>query len=103
VVGDGHIAAGGIGETEDQADGRGLAGAIGAEEPEDIASTDREIETVDGTELLEILGEPVGGEDDAGLPARIQRGRREVSCCVTTVTKSTVSRVPCREALRNHT
>ena len=51
------------------ADGRGLAGAVGAQEAEDLALLDVERDAVDGREVAEALGEAV----------ELDRGRHGVS------------------------
>ncbi len=50
----------------EHADGRGLAAAVRAEEPEDLASGDVEVDAVHGGEVAETLGEAAHGDGDVG-------------------------------------
>ncbi|GAA4557569.1 hypothetical protein GCM10010309_70060 [Streptomyces violaceochromogenes] len=46
----------------DAADGGGLAGAVGPEQPEDLALPDGEVESVHGVVVAEGVGEPGAGD-----------------------------------------
>src|SRR5258708_27002 len=46
-----------LGETCDQCQGRGLSGTVGAEEAEDLAGTDREVDAGDGEDVRELLAQ----------------------------------------------
>ena len=61
------VAAGRVDEADDHADGRRLAGPVGAEEAEDVAAAHGEAEVVDGERVAEALGEVVRGEHDRRL------------------------------------
>ena len=52
---DPRLAAGRLGQPEQHEDGRGLAGAVLAEQPEDLARPDLEVELVDGDERVVAL------------------------------------------------
>ena len=67
------IAGGGIDQTEDHADGGGLAGAVRSEKAEDVAAAHAEVKVVDRPQAAEVLGELVGGEDDGTVGARLVR------------------------------
>ena len=69
----GKPAAGGLENIKNHPDGRGLAGAIGAEEAADGASGKRETQVIDGFERAEELGDV--GEVEDGL----RRGRRRLA------------------------
>jgi len=56
---DAHIACGAAVEAEEDADSRGLAGSVGAEEAVDCTGLDDEVEPVDGAEPAERLNEPM--------------------------------------------
>ena len=49
-----------LGQAEEHQDGRRLAGAVLAEQPEDLAGVDLEVEVVDGDEVAVALGQPAG-------------------------------------------
>ena len=53
-----------------------LAGAVGAEQAEDLAAADAEGDPVGGGEVAEPLGQPVGLDDGARRLAAAARGRR---------------------------
>ena len=61
-------------DVEQQTDRRRLARPVRAEEPEDFAGHDLEIEAVDGDEAVEALGQASGGDD--GLNAQGSSSRR---------------------------
>src|SRR5664280_1826280 len=67
MVQDLGIPAGRVDETHDHADGRRLAGAVGPQEPEDIAFADREVEPVNRRHALEAFGESVSRQHDGLL------------------------------------
>ncbi len=67
-----RVAAGGVDEPEDHADGGGLAAAVGAEEPEHVALADGDAQVVDGAQLLEVFGQPVGGQHHRAAFAVVQ-------------------------------
>ena len=48
-------------------EGRGLAGAVGAEHAEDLAATDLEVDPVDRPEVAERLDEPGGRDGQVGV------------------------------------
>ena len=60
-------AAGRVDEAADHADGGRLAGAVGAEEAEDVAAPDREAEVIYGKSVAKALGELMRGEHDRRL------------------------------------
>ena len=49
----------------DHADGRGLAGAVRAEEADDLAAVDREVDMVDHGPAAEALGQALDVDDRA--------------------------------------
>src|SRR5262249_27624774 len=57
-------AGGNLGEPEQHEDGRGLAGAVRAEQTEDLAAPHRERHVVDGARAVVALGEPLRVDDD---------------------------------------
>ena len=58
----------GLREPEDHVDGRGLAGAVGAEEGDDLALLEGQVDAADGVDGAEVLGDP--GDLDGGHGAR---------------------------------
>ncbi|OPZ23512.1 MAG: hypothetical protein BWZ02_03186 [Lentisphaerae bacterium ADurb.BinA184] len=66
---DDELAARGVEQAEEELDGGGFAGAVGAEQAEDLAAGDREVYAVDGArfgaapEVAEHLGEAAGLDD----------------------------------------
>ena len=54
----------GLREAEDHVDGGGLAGAVGAEEGDDLALLEGEVDAADGVDGAEVLGDP--GDLDGG-------------------------------------
>src|SRR4029077_13021561 len=58
-----HLAAGNVGQAEQHQDGRGLAGAVGAEETENLPATDGERDVVARDRLAVGLGEAAGLDD----------------------------------------
>ena len=48
------------GQAHHHVEGRGLAGAVGAQEPVDRSVGDREVDAVDGTYVAEVLDEALG-------------------------------------------
>ena len=70
------VAAGRVDEPDDHADGRRLAGAVGAEKAEHVAAAHGEVEVVDGQRVAEALGQAVGGEHDGRGAAVGGAGRR---------------------------
>src|SRR5215204_1687030 len=70
-------AAGGWGDQAEQgAQGGGLAGSVGAEEPDHGALVDLEAEVVDGDDRSEALGESLDGDDSHSLLLRPRRPAR---------------------------
>ena len=61
------VAAGRRDEAEHRADGRGLAGAVGAEEAEDASTAHFDVERIDGGALAVALRQPDGAQHDLGL------------------------------------
>ena len=61
------VTAGGPDQPEQDADGGGLARAVGAEEAMDLARTHREVEAVEGADLPEGLGEVLDADDGGGV------------------------------------
>ena len=59
-------AGGGFENAEDHVDGGGLAGAVGAEESEDLAGADLEGEVVDGVDGAVLLAQMRDGKDGGG-------------------------------------
>ena len=78
---DADDAPGRLGEPEQHQHGRRLAGAVGPEQPEDLAGADRQVERVDRGEVAVLLGQPPGDDDrvlgDLGqdLGDRVRRRR----------------------------
>ena len=73
----------GVGGVQAQQDPheRGLARAVLAEEPVDLAPLDRQVDSVAGDDVAEAFGDPVefergGGGGRTGLPRRRRPGRR---------------------------
>ena len=73
-----RVAAGGVDEAEDHADGGGLAAAVGAEEAEHVAPADGDVQVVDGAQPLEVFGQPVSGQHHRPAFAALQALRRGV-------------------------
>ncbi len=71
----------GVGQPEEHVDRRGLTGAVGAEERDDLALADREVDAVDGADAAERLDEGVGGygEEFRCRGGRVPRGVVHVS------------------------
>ncbi len=67
------LAVGRLGEAEQHEDGRGLAGPVLAEEPEDLARVDREVEVVDRGQRPVLLRQPPRPDDRGGT---VRGGRR---------------------------
>jgi hypothetical protein len=63
------LAAGRLGQPEQHQDRRRLTGAVLAEQPEDLARLDLEVEPVDGDELAVVLGEVASPDRDELAPA----------------------------------
>ena len=59
-------AGGGLGEPEHHVDGGGLAGPVGAEEGDDLALLELEVDAAHGVHGPEVLGDP--GQADGGEP-----------------------------------
>ena len=57
-----NAAGGGCEQAGKHLDGGGLACAVGAEEPEELAGRDAEIDVLHGNEIAEAAGEPGGGD-----------------------------------------
>src|SRR5262249_30354101 len=66
VAVDGGVAAGGAKEAEEEAEGGGLAGAVGAEQTNDLARGDVEGEVVQGGERAVLLRQVLGVQEHAG-------------------------------------
>ena len=71
----------------EHADGRGLAGAVRAEQPEDLAPVHGQVERLDGAHLAAAAVEDLGERDRAddavvavGSRARLRRAARRSSC-----------------------
>src|SRR5690606_27634868 len=56
-------------EAGDQVERRGLAGAVGTDEPEDLAGSDREAEVADGLQAPEALAEALDLQQGPGAGA----------------------------------
>ena len=70
-----HRAGGRLGEAEQQADQRGLAGAVGAEEAEGDAARHLEVDVVERGPLAEALAESAGLDGEAGGGGEVMRRR----------------------------
>ncbi len=57
-------ALGGFGQAEEHEDRRGLARAVLAEQPEDLAGVHLEVEVIDGDEVTVVLGQAAGADPD---------------------------------------
>ena len=66
VAGDAPLARGRAEQGGEEADRRALAGAVGADEAEDLALADREVQVVDGHEFAVALGEVASPRSSAG-------------------------------------
>ena len=69
---DPHAPAGGAGQAQDHADGRGLARAVAAQEAEDSALGDAQVQVVHDCAVLVALGQAPGGQgrEDGGAHRR---------------------------------
>ncbi len=74
VAQDPDHATGRLGEPEQHQDGRRLAGAVRAQQPEHLAGLDREVEVVDGRDRAVLLGQAPGGDD--GVVGHVGQQRR---------------------------
>ena len=70
MVEDLGVPAGRVDEPHDHADGRGLAGSVRPQEPEDVAPAHREVEAVDRSYPFEALRESVSRQHDGLLCRR---------------------------------
>jgi hypothetical protein len=61
-----RLAAVGLEQPEQDAQRRGLAGAVGSEEAGDLARRDGEIEAVEGMDVAETLGQAADGDGGLG-------------------------------------
>ena len=66
VAGDRRTAGGRPQEAEEQAQGRGLAGAVGTEKTEHLARRDFQVEIVEGAEAAVVLGQMLGAQKHVG-------------------------------------
>ena len=70
VAEDRRLAGGGARQPEQDADGRGLACAVRAQEAVDLAGFDVEVEAVEGVDLAVVLVETAGVDDCAHARTR---------------------------------
>ena len=70
----GDGAGGGVGEAEDHVDRRGLAGAVGAEERDDLPLPDLQVDAADGVDRAEVLAQSRRRDGEVGAPEHARRG-----------------------------
>ena len=74
-----HLAGAGGDQPEDHVQGGGLAGAVGAEQADDLARTDPEADAVHGGDRPEALADVVDVEDRYALDCRPPEGRTHLN------------------------
>ena len=74
------VAGGRLREAEDHVDRGGLAGAVGAEERDDLARLDLEVDAADGVDAAEVLGDPGQADCRERRRGRGERGPESGGC-----------------------
>src|SRR5690606_26141753 len=93
-----------VGEAEQHQDGGGLARAVRAEQAEDLAATDVEIDGVDGRDAAVTLGETAGFDDGVHgqrRPKRMTASASTATAAAMTSRPTAPHRVEVRTVTRN--